>query len=375
VERIQGRGRIEDPHAVAVRIRGEERKLTTKFILIATGSRPNRPKHIPFDSENVFDATTVLEMTRVPESMVIVGGGVIGSEYACLFDALGMKTYLVHAQPRPMNSMLDGEIAGVFMSRMRASGIDLCMNDSVESCHVEGGTVKTRLKSGRELTSDTLLWAIGRDGNTDGLGLEKLGIAVNKYKNIDKVDRITYQTSVPNIYAAGDVAGMESLASTSMEQGRLAMCHAFDLKYKTRLAPILPAGIYTIPEISFVGRTEEQCRKEGIPFVVGREVFGRHARGQIIGDTDGMIKLIVSAIDGKLLGVHVIGEIASEIAHVGMACLHFDGDIDFFIGTCFNYPTLCDVYKYAAYDALGKLNQVRQAAAGKAAEINAAAPK
>lgn len=369
VKRIHGRGRIEDAHTVIAKTAAGEEKLTTKVILIATGSSPNRPKNIPFDGERVFDATTILEMKQLPKSMAVVGGGVIGSEYACLFRELGIDVHLVHAQPRALNSMLDSEIADVFMSRMAAKGIKLVMNDSVESVKVENGNVITKLKSGKDLTTETMLWAIGRDGNTDGVGLDKVGIAVNKYKNIASVDRITYQTSVPNIYAAGDVAGMEALASTSMEQARLAMCHAFNLKYKTRLAPILPAGIYTIPEISFVGKTEQQCQKEGIPYVAGSDTYGRHGRGQIIGDTEGMVKLIFSATDGKLLGVHVIGEIASELAHIGMACLQYEGDIEFFISTCFNYPTLSDVYKYAAYHALGKLNKVRAAAASKAAEL------
>jgi NAD(P) transhydrogenase len=246
------------------------------------------------------------------------------------------------------------------MSRMRAAGIELCMNDNVESCTVEpGGHVRTKLKSGRELHTDTMLYALGRSGNTEGLGLRELGIPIGRYGHIEKVDPITYQTVVPNIYAAGDVIGPPALASTSMEQGRLAMCHAFHIKYKTKLAPLLPAGIYTIPEISQVGMTEQDCQKAGIPYVVGTEKYGRHGRGQIIGDTEGMIKLIFNSMTGKLLGVHVIGEIASELVHIGMACLQYDGDIDFFIHTVFNYPTLSDVYKYAAYDALGKLNKVR----------------
>jgi NAD(P) transhydrogenase len=242
------------------------------------------------------------------------------------------------------------------------------------SCKVEGGQVKTVLKGKdgkeKEVVTESLLYALGRSGNTEGLGLKELGIPIGKYGHIEKFNPITYQTSVSNIYAAGDVIGAPALASTSMEQGRLAMCHAFNLKYKTKLAPILPAGIYTIPEISQVGRTEEDCKKEGIPYVVGKDTYGKHGRGQIIGDTEGMIKLIFEAPSGKLLGVHVIGEIASELVHVGQACLQFEGDIDFFIHTVFNYPTLGDIYKYAAYHALGKLNKVRDAA-DKAARLAA----
>jgi NAD(P) transhydrogenase len=369
--RMNGRGSILGPHTVAITpsAGGPAETFTTRFILIATGSAPARPKHVPFNDQNVFDSTTILEMRTLPRSMIVVGGGVIASEYACLFQALGVQVTLLHTSAKPMQSMLDGEIADVFMDHLRRSGMTLAMDNGLESARVEGGRVIAQTKRGEELAAESMLYALGRDGATAGLGLESVGIGVNKYKNIEKVDRVTYQTTVPNIYAAGDVAGMEALASTSMEQARLAVCHMFDLKYKTRLAPVLPAGIYTIPEISFVGKTEQQCQREKIPCVVGTDRFGRHGRGQIIGDTEGMTKLIFNAIDGKLIGVHVIGEMASELVHVGMACLQFDGDIEFFISTCFNYPTLSDTYKYAAYAALGKLNKVRDAAAARAMEL------
>lgn len=372
VERVQGEARLADAHTVVVKgADGKERKLTGKFILIATGSVPARPKTIPFNDTSVFDSTTVLEMKQLPKSMVVVGGGVIGSEYACLFAALGVKTHLVHPKARALDSLLDAEIGEIFMKRMADMGVQLCMNEGVASCVVEGKQVKTTLKSGKELLTDTMLYALGRSGNTEGLGLKELGIPIGKYGHIEKLNPVTYQTTVPNIYAAGDVIGAPALASTSMEQGRLAMCHAFDIKYKTKLAPLLPAGIYTIPEISQVGMTEQDCQKAGIPYVVGTDKYGRHGRGQIIGDTDGMIKLIFNALTGRLLGVHVIGEIASELVHIGMACMQYEGDIDFFIHTVFNYPTLSDVYKYAAYDALGKLNKVRDGTSQAALRLSA----
>ena len=372
ITRVQGRATVVDPHTVAVRLPdGNEKRLTSQFILIATGSVPARPPTIPFNDDDVFDSTTILNMRTLPRSMIVVGGGVIGSEYACLFAAMGVETHRVHPKARALDSLLDAEIGEMFMKRMEAAGIKLHMNDNVESCTLDNGVVKTKLKSGKEVLTDTMLYALGRSGATKGMGLEALGIPIGKYGHIEKVDPITYQTVIPNIYAAGDVIGPPALASTSMEQGRLAMCHAFNLRYKTRLAPILPAGIYTIPEISQVGKTEQDCRREGIPYVVGKDTYGRHGRGQIIGDTEGMIKLIFNAVDGKLLGVHVIGELASELVHVGMACMQFDGDIDFFIHTCFNYPTLSDVYKYAAYSALAKLNAVREAATTRALELAA----
>lgn len=371
IERITGDAKVVDPHTVSIKqADGTDKTITGKFILIATGSVPARPKSIPFNDQNVFDSTTVLDMKQLPKSMVVVGGGVIGSEYACLFQALGVQVYLVHPKGRALDSLLDGEIGEEFMSRMRQMGIELCMNESVESCTVNGKIVTTKLKSGRELTTEAMLYALGRSGNTQGLGLEALNIPIGKYGHIEKLNPVTYQTTVPNIYAAGDVIGAPALASTSMEQGRLAMCHAFDIKYKTKLSPILPAGIYTIPEISQVGLTEEQCQQQKIPYVAGRNRYGQHGRGQIIGDTEGMIKLLFDATDGKLLGVHVIGEIASELVHIGQACLQYEGDIDFFIHTVFNYPTLSDVYKYAAYDALGRLNKIHAAASEKATQLN-----
>jgi NAD(P) transhydrogenase len=382
IDRLTGRGRVVDPHTVSVTLPGGgEKKVTGKIILIATGSTPARPKNVAFDDDHVFDATTVLEMKTLPASMVVIGGGVIGSEYACLFNALGVKTTLVHPKARPLDSLLDGEIGELFVKRLARDGIELLMNDSIpdareqpNAIYAEGDKAVVKLKSGKVLTTDSVLYALGRDGNTKDLGLKELGIPINAYglvvkkgtdpkrESPDGFDPITYQTKVPSIYVAGDVIGAPALASTSMEQGRLAMCHAFGLSYKTKLNPILPAGIYTIPEISQVGKTEEDCIREKISYVVGKDVYGNHGRGQIIGDTEGMVKLLFAVPTGKLLGVHVIGEIASEMVHIGLACLHFDGDIDFFIHTVFNYPTLGDVYKYAAYGALGRLNQMRQTA-------------
>ncbi|MBC8107940.1 MAG: Si-specific NAD(P)(+) transhydrogenase, partial [Anaerolineae bacterium] len=358
IERITGNATIVDPHTVEVTHDGATKRYTAQYILISTGSVPARPKDIPFNDHNIFDSTSILDMKSVPESMVVVGGGVIGSEYACLFAALGVKVYLVHPKPRALDALLDGEIGQEFMERIVEMGIEPCMNDGLESVALEGEQVRCKLKSGRTIVAASLLYALGRSGATGGLGLEKLGIPIGKYGHIEKVDPITYQTAVPNIYAAGDVIGPPALASTSMEQGRLAMCHAFDLKYKTKLAPTLPAGIYTIPEISQVGMTEQDCQKKNIAFISGRSRFGQHARGQIIGDTQGMIKLIFESPSRKLLGVHVIGEMASELVHIGMAVMAFEGGIDYFIHAVFNYPTLSDAYKYAAYDALKEFNKI-----------------
>ena len=382
IDRMTGDARIVDPHTVQVTCPdGSVKKVRGKIILVATGSTPARPKNVPFNDDNIFDATTVLEMKQLPKSMVVIGGGVIGSEYACLFKALGVKTTLVHPKPRALDSLLDGEIGEEFMSRMRRDGIELRMNESLPDAKedpaavvAENGQVNVKLKSGKVLTTDAILYALGRDGNTrtgtEGTGHpdQQYGLLMKKgpdpkRESPDGFDPITYQTKVPSIYVAGDVIGAPALASTSMEQGRLAMCHAFGLHYKTKLAPILRPASSRSRRSPRWARPKKNARTEIFPYVVGKDRYGHHGRGQIIGDTEGMIKLIFEAPSGKLLGVHVIGEIASELVHIGLACLNFGGDIDYFIHTVFNYPTLGDVYKYAAYNALGKLNKAREAAA------------
>lgn len=360
VNRIHGKGVLLDPHTVEIADPdGGKRTITAEFVLLATGSRPVRPKIIPFNEDNVWDSDSILRMHALPKSMIVIGGGVIGCEYACLFQALGIRVTLVNRSSRVLE-FIDYEISDRFMEECRRSGMQLALNEDVQSCDSTAGLVQVTMKSGDLYSADSMLYAAGRGGNTEGLGLEALGISVSKYGNLANVDPITYQTEVPNIYAAGDLIGRPALASTGMEQGRLAMCHAFNIRYRGQeLNPVLPAGIYTIPEISMVGETEEGVRKRNGAYVVGKSMFGDHARGQIIGDVGGMIKLIFSAPDGKLLGCTVIGENASELVHCAMACLQFQGDIYYFINTVFNYPTLSDVYKYAAYDALGKLNKYR----------------
>jgi NAD(P) transhydrogenase len=367
ITRLYGTASLVDAHTVRIKDKaGVEHTVTTEFVLLATGSSPARPKNIPFNGENIFDSDTVLQMKQLPKSMIVIGGGVIGSEYAGLFQALGIQVILVNRSGRVLE-FLDNEITDALMAHCISAGMELALNEDVDTVTLENGMVKTRMKSGREFLTEAMLYAAGRGGNTPGVGLEALGIKVSKYGNLEQVDPVTYQTTVPNIYAAGDLIGRPALASTGMEQGRLATCHAFNIRYRGQeLNPVLPAGIFTIPEISSVGESEESLKKLNRPdYVVGRSRFGDHARGQIIGDTHGMVKLIFSAPDGKLLGAAVIGEIASELIHVPMACLQFGGGIDYFISSVFNYPTLSDAYKYAAYDALGKLNAYRaRSAAG-----------
>jgi NAD(P) transhydrogenase len=341
-----------DATTCAVRgLDGSEQHLTASVFLIATGSSPYHPPELPFDDSRVYDSDTVLELTEIPASLAVIGAGVIGCEYACLFAALGVKVTLVDGKDTLL-PFLDGELSSALRASMVGLGIDLAMPDSVASVKAGEGDFILNLRSGREVRVHTVLAASGRTGNSAGLNLEALGIGVGRRGVVEVNDR--YQTAVPHIYAAGDVIGFPALASTSMEQARLAMVHAFDLRYKTSLAPVLPYGIYTIPEVSMAGATEETLMADGVDYVVGRATYAGNARGQIIGEGSGLLKLLFAREDMRLLGVHVIGEQASELVHTGLTALLTDATADLFIQTCFNYPSLSEAYKYATYDALGR---------------------
>jgi NAD(P) transhydrogenase len=283
-----------------------------------------------------------------------VGAGVIGCEYTTIFAALGIRVTLIDGRDRLL-SFLDAEIAERLRLQMESLGVDLRLGDGVRRVTPQPDVVHVDTKRGDLLAMDAVLFAAGRYGATQGLGLEKVGLSVND-RGLLAVNE-DYQTAVPHIYAAGDVVGFPALAATSMEQARVAMCHAFDLKYKTRVAPIFPLAVYTIPEIAMVGETEESCREKKLDYCVGRALYRTNARGQIIGDLAGQLKLVFRYPDKTLLGVHVIGESASELVHVGLMVLLFGGTIDAFINAVFNYPTLGDAYKYAAYDGLGNLQR------------------
>jgi NAD(P) transhydrogenase len=351
VDLFTGGGSFLDAHTMQVKCpEGDPISLRGEFILIATGSSPFRPSFLPFEDARVYDSDTILNLREIPETMLIAGGGVIGCEYACMFAALGIRVTLVEGRDCLLG-FLDHEISSMLARKMQSMGIDLLMPDSLEKV-TPAAALEVQLKSGKNIRVDTILAATGRSGNTTGLGLEQIGIQPNSRGLIQVNEH--YQTSVKHIYAAGDVLGFPALASTSMEQARVAMVHAFDLKYKNRVAPILPYGIYTIPECSMAGETEATARQKGISFVAGKARYNQNARGQIIGDEDGFLKLIFRREDMKLIGVHVIGEQASELVHVGLAALLMEASADLFIQTCFNYPTLSELYKYATYDALGQ---------------------
>ena len=352
IELVRGRASFEDVHTVSVSSAQGTRQLRGEVILISTGSKPHRPAEMAFDDIRVFDSDSFLQMDHIPHSLAVIGGGVIGCEYASIFVALGVKVTLVDGRDRLL-PFLDAEISERLRVRLAALGMNFCFNERPVQVQSTASEVHLVMKSGKTLQSESALFAAGRRAAVDGLSLEKVGLGVNErgYISVDE----HYRTAVPNIYAAGDVIGFPALASTSMEQGRVAVCHAFGFKYKQRVASMLPMGIYTIPEISAAGETEESCKEKGIDYCVGRALYANNARGHIIGDTAGMLKLIFARSDKKLLGASIIGESATELIHIGMMVLDHDGTIDEFIEQVFNYPTLSETYKYAAYEGLGNL--------------------
>jgi len=352
IELVRGQASFEDGHTVVVCGADGTRRLKGDVILIATGSKPHRPSEIAFDDVHTFDSDTFLQMDRIPKSLAVIGGGVIGCEYASIFMALGAEVTLVDGRDRLL-PFLDNEISSRLRERLALLGMHFRFNDRPVKTENSKDGVRLSMKSGKILETEAALFAAGRRAAVDGLALEQARLALNDrgYIAVDE----NYRTSVSHIYAAGDVIGFPALASTSMEQGRVAVCHAFGLKYKQRMASLLPMGIYTIPEISAAGETEESCKEKKIDYVVGRALYENNARGHITGDTAGMLKLIFARADKKLLGVSMIGENATELIHIGLTVLDKGLTIDEFIEQVFNYPTLSETYKYAAYDGLGNL--------------------
>jgi NAD(P) transhydrogenase len=352
IEVVWGTGTIIDSHTVRVTTpTGEARDLTTEFILIATGSAPYHPSDVPFDHELIYDSDSILRMKSIPQTMAVVGGGVIGCEYASIFTALGVKVTLVESRHRLL-PVIDFELAERLQTQLARLGLRFVFNDRVVKTETSNGYVHLQLKGGERLKGDIALFAAGRQSNVEGLGLEALGVELGARGLICVNEH--YQTNILNLYAAGDVIGFPALASTSMEQARVAMVHAFKLHYKEHISPVLPYAIYTIPEIAMAGLTEDDCVAKKIPYLVGRSYYDKSPRGQIIGDLSGMLKLVFSPYDKKLLGVHHIGELSSELVHIGTQALASEHTIDEFIMAVYNYPTLADSYKYAAYDGLGR---------------------
>ncbi len=352
---IHGTARFVDAHTIAITSKDGERTIGAENVLIATGSAPNRPSAFPFEQARIYDSDEIVCVAEMPKALVIVGGGVVGSEYACLFAALGVKVTMIEAKSSLM-SFLDDEILELLMARMTKLGIDFKFMSQVAKCEVTDKQVELTLQNAERVTADAVLVCAGRQANTAKLNLEAAGLVAGKRGQLD-ADPATFRTAVPHIAAVGDVIGFPALASTSMEQARVAVVHLFDLKYKTRVAPIFPYGIYTIPEVSMAGETEASLREKKIAYVVGTANFSSNARGLIIGEV-GMLKLLFKQEDMTLLGVHCLGEGATELIHIGLMSLMAGANADVFIHTCFNYPTLSEAYKYAAYDALGRRSKI-----------------
>ena len=336
---------------------GEVQTVEADKILLAVGTHPYRPDTIPFTPQRVIDSDEVLDIDRVPRSLAVIGAGVIGVEYATIFSALDVPVTLI--EPRDtMLDFIDKELIGDFLHQLTDRGFVLRLGQAAEKIEVPGkspsdGPCIVHLSGGRVVKADLVLFAAGRVGATAALGLDKCGLETDHRGRV-KVDAETYQTSVPNIYAAGDVIGFPSLASTSMEQGRIAACHAFGVT-PTKPPEFFPYGIYAVPEISTCGMSEEEVTERNIPYEVGIARFRETSRGQIMGIETGMLKLIFSLKTRRLLGVHIVGEGATELVHIGQAVMNLKGTLDFFLENTFNYPTLAEAYKIAALDAFNRM--------------------
>ncbi len=369
IELIWGAARFDDENIIYVDRPDDFEALSSGVFVIATGTRPAMPSNVPFDAQTVLTSDGLLKLDHLPKTMIIVGGGVIGTEYACMMATLGVKVILVEGRKEVLG-FLDHEITEAMQYQMRRMGITLRLGEKVakiEKISAEmntigtagtanaGAQVQATLESGKSLRAQTLLYAVGRQGTTVALKLDKAGLVADDRERL-KVNE-NFQTSVPHIYAAGDVIGFPALASTAMEQGRLAVCHAFGVPTKS-LPELFPYGVYSIPEISMVGKTEAQLTEAGIPYEAGIAQYKELARGQLLGDNDGMLKLLIHQENQTILGVHAIGTGATELIHIGQAVMALGGTVEYFINNVFNYPTLAEAYKVAALNGLNKLRHI-----------------
>jgi NAD(P) transhydrogenase len=360
VELVSGTARFEDPHTVLVERDGlVQNRLTGDVVVIAVGTKPFHPPAVDFDERTILDSDGLMLLERVPGSVVVVGAGVIGIEYASMFAALGAKVTVVEKRDRLLD-FCDSQITEGLQYHLRDLGVIFRFGETVTAVERHQAGTITHLESGKQVAADVVLYAAGRQGATEGLGLENAGLEADGRGRIHVDEH--FRTSVDHVYAAGDVIGWPSLAATSMEQGRLAAAHAFDDDSHT-LSALLPIGIYTIPEISYVGKTEEELTEAAIPYEVGISRYRELARGQILGDSYGLLKLIVSLADRTLLGVHVLGTGATELVHIGQMVMCTGGTVDYIVDTVFNYPTLAESYKVAALDATNKLQALSRLAA------------
>ena len=340
-----------------VELTGESGEVSTvgfRHALIAVGTRPHRPPDVPFDGTHIFDSDDFLEIDHVPRSLTVIGGGVIGVEYGTIYSALDVPVTLIESRSSILD-FVDREIVEDFVHQLRDRGMTLRLGTAVKSIARSPNGVEVTLADGRRVQSEMLLYAAGRSGNVDQLNLDAVGIEVDTRGRI-KVDPHSFQTSAPNIYAAGDVIGFPSLASTSMEQGRVAACHAFGMTLPPAPATF-PYGIYTVPEISTVGLSEEEVRASGQAYECGLARFRETSRGHIMGVNTGILKLIFAQDTRRLLGAHIVGEGATELIHIGQAVINLGGTVDFFVENTFNYPTLAEAYKVAGLDAWNRMGR------------------
>jgi NAD(P) transhydrogenase len=349
---VCGEAAFIDPHHIQITSRGEPQVVAADHILLAPGTRPARPNHIPFNGQSVFDSDEILNLERIPGSMIVVGGGVIGLEYALMFATLGVEVTVIDGRSQLLE-FCDHEIIDTLLHHARMQGTMFRLGESVVSIREpKPGLVAVELESGKRLLGETVLFSVGRVGDTAALGLSRAGLEADERGRLKCSQH--FQTAVPHIYAVGDVVGFPALASTAMEQGRHAVCHMLGKEFEP--CRFMPYGLFTIPEISMVGQNEQQLTAARVPYEVGIARFGEIARGQIAGDHTGMLKLLFHRESRELLGVHAIGEAATEIVHIGQAVMALGGKIDYFRDTVFNYPTMAECYKVAALDGLNKLS-------------------
>jgi len=354
VDVIHGHATFLDSHTIQIESVGSSGRLTksaANFVL-AVGAHPFRPSHVAFNGRSIFDSDDILSMRELPRELTIVGGGVIGTEYGSMFAALGVSVTIVDTRKRLLG-FADAEIVENFQYQLRSMGVQLRLGEEVESCSERSdGQVVTVLKSGKIIVSDTVLFSAGRQSATENLGVERLGVSLGERGKIIVNER--FQTATPHVYAVGDAIGFPALAATAAWQGRLAACHLFDIKDQVMEIP-LPFGIYAVPEISYVGRNEEELTKEGVPYETGVARYREIARGHIMGDESGMLKLLFRRDTEEVLGVHIIGEYAAELIHIGQAVMGLRGGLAYLRDAVFNYPTLAECYKVAALDGYNKL--------------------
>lgn len=361
VDLLWGEAHFEGPNLLMVKSEQETRMVMAEKFLLAVGTRPATPEHVPFNGKTIHTSDTLLDLEHLPKSLIVVGGGVIGAEYAAIFATLGVRVTLVDGRSRVLG-FLDEEIGEALQYYLRRAGMTLRLGEKVESIaeldrsNGDGAKVVAKLESGKALRAECLLYAVGRQGVCGKLGLENVGVTFDDRERLSV--NAHYQTDVEHVYAAGDVIGFPALASTSMEQGRRAICHAFGCDEGNYNTALFPFGIYAVPEISMVGKTEQELTEEGVPYEAGLASYKEIARGQLLGDDFGMLKLLIHQDDHRILGAHCIGTGATELIHIAQTVMAFEGTADYFINNVFNYPTLGELYRIAAYNGLNKLAHV-----------------